>query len=69
MLGHLYCTKCLHATAQDRWRLSLYKHGVCPKCGCSGYRNTLEWGYIATANGYPSQPVDGQKYPVHPQLF
>lgn len=66
---YLYCTRCLHATSDELWRLSLYPHGVCPKCGASGYRNAVEWVSIAAANSYPIVPDPEEVYQSHPLLF
>jgi NMD protein affecting ribosome stability and mRNA decay len=66
---YLWCSRCLHATAKISWTVTGAKHGVCPICGSSQYRNAVEWSVIAAANGYRDQPVTDKTYPLQPVLF
>jgi hypothetical protein len=66
---YLWCAKCNHAHLRTHWILKGAKYGVCPSCGCSEYRNALDWDPIAKVNDYPPEPNRSQVYPPYPVLF
>jgi hypothetical protein len=66
---YLWCSRCLKAAPETAWSVTGYKYGVCPKCGSSAYRNSVEWQTVAAANGYPDTPEDGVMYELEPSLF
>lgn len=66
---YLWCSKCHHAHLRTDWMRIEAKHGVCPSCGSSAYRNAEAWETIAAVNNYPDHPDKSIKYPPHPLLF
>lgn len=65
---YLWCSQCNHATPEASWTRTNHKYGVCPKCGCSSYRNAIEWEMIAAANNYPYVPDEKEIYLSHPGI-
>lgn len=57
----LWCGVCFHAHYSDFWEVKGTKHGVCPKCGVSSYRNAFSWEKMADAHGW-LLPINGKKY-------
>lgn len=68
-MHYLWCNQCHRVTERTKWRFDLFKHGTCPRCGCSGNRNAELWDPIAAANDYPVIPNKDIAYPPHPMLF
>lgn len=66
---YLWCSKCLHATHKASWDVKGEKYGACIICGCSEYRNAVEWEKIAALNDYPPVPDRNEIYYQHPVLF
>lgn len=66
---YLWCANCCHAHLREKWEVAGEKYGVCPTCGCSEYRNAVEWSVISQANDYEEIPNVTIPYPLQPVLF
>lgn len=63
---YLWCSVCNRASLEVEWNTEKFKYGVCPVCGCSAFRNAVEWEAIYKVNEYESIPIQGQVYSLSP---
>jgi len=69
MSDYLWCSRCEKAHTEVKWtRDGKYKHGVCPSCGSSGYKNAINWSALREATWFVPIPVKGEVYSVNPTL-